>query len=271
MMCSFAYTSWKIKSQFESNFGMAALCRQRARLLSSVTQAPLAARPKDPIRALRSASVSLGELLEPKSHVWGPVHYYFCGLGLDQTLDSPCLTIFLVVWNLWEFLCHVMGLLFFLRQKIKIMHKNVLHYLNKHSFLKTRCCVSFVCFSFAWINDLNDHLIIQIFQEATCPSEPFTFEMGKVASTMQNQIIVNKKTGEELFLHCSHRNGNTTVTIRRMAKKERSGTITMQISAFPTLVRDPDASMVSKPVLIGGHLWRILALRYIFSVYLCLK
>lgn len=85
--------------------------------------------------------------------------------------------------------------------------------------------------------------------------------MERVALTMQNKIIVNRKTNEELFLHCSSNHKTMTMTIKRMKKKKRSGTVTMQISNFSTFARDVQGRILSEPVFIGGHRWRILALQ----------
>lgn len=83
--------------------------------------------------------------------------------------------------------------------------------------------------------------------------------MEQVDLKIPNQIIENKKTGEELFCHRNFM--NTKLTIKRMAKKNRRGTIMMRIIPFSAFAQNANARMLSEPVLIGGHSWRILAFR----------
>ena len=90
--------------------------------------------------------------------------------------------------------------------------------------------------------------------------------MDYLSLRMQNQIIANNKTEEELFLHCNFYQKKVTVTVRRMAKKKRSDTITMQIASFSTFAKDTNKNyrrILSNSVQIGGHSWRILAMRYL--------
>ena len=90
--------------------------------------------------------------------------------------------------------------------------------------------------------------------------------MDYLSLRMQNQIIANNKTEEELFLHCNSDPKKVTVTVKRMAKKKRSDTITMQITSFSTFAKDTKyRRILSNPVQIGGHSWRILAMRYLPS------
>lgn len=85
---------------------------------------------------------------------------------------------------------------------------------------------------------------------------------------MENQIVVNKKTDEELFFHCNIGDKNVTVTVKRMTKKKRCATIKLQIAPFSTFGGAVEGRILSEPVTVGGHSWRILAMRYHFLVLL---
>ena len=88
--------------------------------------------------------------------------------------------------------------------------------------------------------------------------------MDYFSLVIQNQIIENEKTGEELFLHRNSDQSKVTVTVKRMAKKKRSDTITMQIPFFSAFTKDKNyKKRYSNPVQIGGYSWRIYAERYL--------
>lgn len=41
----------------------------------------------------------------------------------------------------------------------------------------------------------------------------------------------------------------------------------MQINEFPSFAKGENAKLLSEPVFVGGFLWRILAMRYLFALF----